>query len=614
PSNFRDANINDHDAIWNLTSALSPRLLNQAVVQVAHRAFDFPSVSYEPHLQIANTLDFGRHFNGINADQEARVELGDSLSYVRGSHTLAFGGDFSYDHIGFSYDPFDPAYAVFPNLSAFLGVAPFASPFAVVFGFSEASDGTRPPVPAGFSGPANLPIFNAQTHPDNAAESYSLYAQDQWRATRKLTINYGLRWDLDHMPPRYFATYYKNFQPRAGVAYSALQDRLVLRAGAGRYQGQAYSVPYLIAMVAGQDSAFGLVRPNENYSVSTGTLHSPFYSNPALATAALLQFLRTGSYPVLNPSNFTPAQQFISTIKRFNHGGPFSYQWNAQIDFQISRSTTLSVSYFALRGLFLPSAIGGNVAPANLALANGKADYAIAPGSTVPRTLNPLVSPLSFFYDASGQSSYQSGTLTLAKRFSRYYSFTANYTWSHTIDSGGDPSLNGTPEDPYRRHLEKANSKQDVPQRFVAMLTADAPPHGWLRNFRLALIESAQAASFYTVYAGSDANHDGNANTDRVGLVGRDTYRGDPLANLDVRLARRFPFNEKLNAEVVAEAFNIANTLNVTDINTVYGGANPIGAIPRHFGDGAPAPLASFGSIRAANAPRQLQLAVRLKF
>jgi hypothetical protein len=614
PSNFRDAGIDDNAMVLNITSAVSARLINQGLFQFAHRSFDFPSVTYEPHLQIANTLDMGRHFNAVNGDRETRVELGDSLSYVLGSHTISIGGDFSYDHIAFYYDPFDPAYAVFPNLSAFLGTAPFASPFAVVFGFSQAADGTRPAAPAGFSGPANIPVFNQQTHPGNAAESYALFTQDQWRPTRKLTVNYGVRWDLDHMPAQFFETYYKNFQPRAGIAYSLLGDRLVLRAGAGKYQGQAYSVPYLIAMVAGQDSAFGLVRANEDYSVSTGTLHSPFYSNPAVATATLLQFLKTGVYPVLNNANFSPAQQFISTIKRFNHGGPFSYQWNAQVDFQINKSTTLSASYLGLRGLFLPSAIGGNVAPTNLTLANGKADYAIAPGSTVARTLNPLVSPLSFFYDASAQSSYQAGTLTLAKRFSRYYSFTVNYTWAHTIDSGGDPSLNGTPEDAYRRYSEKANSKQDVPQRFVAMLAAEAPDLGWLRNFRVALVESAQAASFYTVFAGTDVNHDGNANTDRVGTLGRNTYRGDALENLDVRITRLFRLREKLTAEFIAEAFNIANTLNVTDVNTVYGGANFIGTVPRSFGDGAPSPLPSFGSIRATNPPRQLQLALRLKF
>ena len=71
---------------------------------------------------------------------------------------------------------------------------------------------------------------------------------------------------------------------------------------------------------------------------------------------------------------------------------------------------------------------------------------------------------------------------------------------------------------------------------------------------------------------------------------------------------------DKLTAEFTAEAFNLTNTLNVTDINTVYGAANAIGTVPRNFGDGAPAPFPSFGSIRATNPPRQLQLALRLKF
>ncbi|HEV2689358.1 MAG TPA: TonB-dependent receptor, partial [Bryobacteraceae bacterium] len=287
PSNFRNATINDHDVTLNLTSALSTRLLTQTLFQFAHRSFDFASVTYEPHLQIANTLDMGRHFNAINGDREARVEIGDNLSYARGKHTFTLGGDLSYDHINFAYDPFDPAYAVFPNLNGFLGKPPFPGPFAVVFGFAEGPDGTRPPAPQGFTGPANIPIFNQQVHPDNAATNYGLFAQDQWRPAPKLTINYGIRWDVDHMPVRFFQTYYKNFQPRAGIAYSLFHDRMVLRAGAGKYQGEAYSVPYLIAMVAGEDSAFGLVRANEDYSVSTGTLHSPFYSNPAQATATL---------------------------------------------------------------------------------------------------------------------------------------------------------------------------------------------------------------------------------------------------------------------------------------------------------------------------------------
>ncbi len=499
PSNFRNATIDDHDAIWNLTSTLSPHLLNQALVQFAHRAFDFPPVSYEPHLEIANTLDIGRHFNAINADQEARVEFADSLSYVRGSHTFTFGGDFSYDHIGFFYDPFDPAYAVFPNLSAFLGVAPFAGPFAVTFGFSEGADGTRPPAPPGFTGPANLPIFNAQTHPDNASQSYALYAQDQWRATKKLTVNYGLRWDLDHMPPQYFDTYYKNFGPRAGVAYSLLNDRMILRAGAGRYQGEAYSVPYLIAMVAGEDSDFGLVRANEDYSVSTNTLHSPFYSNPALATSTLLQFLKTGELSGAEPDQFQPRaavhlddqalQSWRAVQLSMERPGGFPDQPHHDALGELLRFDA---------GCFCRAPSAAMLRPPISRFLTGEPTTPLRLARRSRVLSIRSISPLSFFYDASGQSSYQSGTATLNKRFNRYYSFTGNYTWSHTIDSGGDPSLNGTPQDAYRRNLEKANSKQDVPQRFVALLAAEAPERGWLRNFRFALIESAQAASFYT--------------------------------------------------------------------------------------------------------------------
>ncbi|HYL77952.1 MAG TPA: TonB-dependent receptor [Bryobacteraceae bacterium] len=613
PSNFRDAHIDDHALTANVLSTFTPHLLNQGLLQFAHRDFEFPSVTYEPHLQIANTLDLGRHFNAVNAARETRFEAADSLSLAMGRHTIRLGGDISTARDHFFYDPFDPAYAVFPNLNAFLGKAPFGSPFfAVTFGFAEGADGTRPAAPKGFTGPANLPTFDRVVRPSNEQTNYALFAQDQWRATPKLSINYGLRWDVDLMPSRYFEHYYKAFQPRAGVAY-AVSDRVTLRAGAGYYQGQAYSLVYLIAMVAGLDSAFGPIRPGD-YGVSQNTLHSPFYSNPALATQALIGFLSSGVYPNLNPSNFAPAQQFISTIKRFNHGGPYSYQWNGQMDVRVSRDWALSVIYLGVKGQALPSAIGGNVAPTNLTLPNGKADYAIAPGVPVTRTLNPLMSPLSFFFDATAQSIYHAGTASLTKSFSSYYALTVNYTLSKVIDNSSDPSLNGFPEDPYRRFLERANSKQNVPQRFTGTFLAEGPAHGWLRDFRLAFTTAASSGNYYTIYAGMDVNHDGNANTDRVGTLGRETYRGDPLVNFDLRLARRIRLGERLDAEVIAEAFNVCNTLNVTDINTVYGAANFIGAVPTHFGQSVPAPLPSFGAIRATDPPRQIQLALRLKF
>ena len=612
PSNFRNANIDDHAGTVNWTYTFSPNTINQTMLQFANRDFNFPSNTDQPHLQIANTLDMGRHFNAIDGYNEFRFEASDAVTWVKGTHMFRVGGVVSPVSEHFYYDPFDPAYIVFPNLNGFLGLAPFNAPYIVTFGFSEMPNGNRPNAPAGFTSQANFTAYSSYIHQSTALTSVGAFAQDQWRISRKLTLNYGVRWDANLMPEFAFERYYKSFQPRAGIAYS-LSDRITLRVGAGEFQGQAYSLVYLMAMVAGQDGQFGLPQGN-TYAVFNNVLHNPFYSNPALATPAALQFLHSGVYPVLSPANFSPAQEFVSTVKRYNHGGPYSYQYNAQVDVKLSHDLVLSLNYLGARGLELPSAYGGNVAPTTLTLPDGRANYALSASNPTTNMIDPLVSPLSLFFDAAGQSTYNGATASLVKRFSDHFSVNANYTWSHTIDDSADPSLNGYSQDPYRRYLERANSKQDVPQRFVTTWLMQGPARGLLREVRFAITGTAQSPAFYTIYAGQDINHDGNANTDRVGLLGRETYRGDRLVDFDLRLSRTLRVWEKVKAEVIAEVFNVANTLNVIDINTVYGAGTLTGALPTHFGQSVTAPLGSFGSIRATDPPRQMQFALRFQF
>ncbi|MBX9603108.1 MAG: TonB-dependent receptor [Bryobacteraceae bacterium] len=613
PSNFRNARIPDHAAIANLTTAYSASVLNQASFQFAVRSFGFPSATFEPHLQISNTLDMGRHFNAIERARERRFDFSDTLSWTRGRHVIRAGGVVSHTSDTFTYNPFDPGYAIFPNLNAFLGRGFGATPFAVVFGYVAGANGERPPALPGFPGPANLPAFERIVNTANSQANFGLFVSDQWSVNNRLQVNYGVRWDADLLPERYYERYWKAVQPRAGASFR-VSDRITLRAGGGFYQGQAYTLVYLIEQVAGQDSTFGAVRANENYAVSSGTLHTPFFANPALATANLLQLTRTGRYPALRPGNFAPAQQFFTTNKRDHRGGPRSYQWNAQTDVRLPGSVALTLAYLGARGLGLPSSFAGNIAPAQARLPNGKNDYAIAPNVPVPRTLNPLVAPLSLFFDAQAQSSYHAGTAVLSQRLGGRLYWSANYTWSKTLDNSSDPSLNGFPEDPYNRALERSVSRQHAAHRLVAVLSAEAGPRGWLRDFRASLVSTAQSANYFTVLAGSDANRDGNTNTDRVGTLGRNTYRGDSLLNLDVRVSRVFRAGERLRVEAIAEMFNLTNTVNVTDLNMVYGSPGFIGAEPRRFGQPVAAPLASFGSIRAVEAPRQAQLALRIQF
>jgi hypothetical protein len=249
-----------------------------------------------------------------------------------------------------------------------------------------------------------------------------------------------------------------------------------------------------------------------------------------------------------------------------------------------------------------------------LKLPDGENDYAIAPGVPVPRVINPLVSPLALFSDNVGQSNYHAGTLTLNKRFNRHYSLMANYTWSKSIDNTGSIAIPDMSEDVYRRDLERALSKQHVPHGFVASLTAEGPQNTWLRDFRFSLISRIDAAAFYTVYAGLDANHDGNPLSDRVGTLGRSTLKGDNFVNFDIRVSRGFRLSERMRVEVIGEAFNLFNTLNVTEVNTVYGAPELIGPEPKSFGQKVTAPLADFNSVRAIAPPRQIQFALKLTF
>jgi hypothetical protein len=284
------------------------------------------------------------------------------------------------------------------------------------------------------------------------------------------------------------------------------------------------------------------------------------------------------------------------------------------VDYALARDLSLSIGYLGVRGLNLSSGAALNVAPAQLQLANGKSDYAVAPGVPVTRVVDPTFSPLTLFFDDVGQSVYHAGTVTLTKRFSRLYAFTANYTWSKAIDNSGSTAIADNPEDPYRRDLERALSKQHVPHRFVANFMVEGPQQTWMHDFRLSLISTLADAHYYTVFAGFDVNNDGNPLTDRPGRTGRSTFKGDGYANFDLRLSRTFRLSEKAHAEVIAEAFNLFNTLNVTEVNSVYGAPEFIGAEPREFSKPVPAPLSSFGTIRAIAAPRQIQFGFRVTF
>jgi hypothetical protein len=135
---------------------------------------------------------------------------------------------------------------------------------------------------------------------------------------------------------------------------------------------------------------------------------------------------------------------------------------------------------------------------------------------------------------------------------------------------------------------------------FMSEVPKDVAVLGRLKFAALVTLESGR---FFTVFAGADANGDGNPNSDRHGLLGRNTLEGPGYRSVDVRLAREFPVGGRARAEVSVDVFNVFDRTNIRDLNTVWGSFNP--AVP---------PIASFNTPRDVFNPRQAQVGLKVRF
>jgi len=234
-------------------------------------------------------------------------------------------------------------------------------------------------------------------------------------------------------------------------------------------------------------------------------------------------------------------------------------------------------------------------------------------------------------------------TLQAIERMGKYFRLDANYTYSHIIDNGNFTTFINLPQNQFDNRSERGNSNQDVRQRFVANFSANTPDHGILRNFGFSGIVTIQTGRPFTEFVGGDANGDTNPVTDRVGVIGRNTYIGDPLRTVDLRVSRYFQLGEGKRLDLMFDAFNLFNRQNVDEVFSVYGSPIFCGGVPQHFGDApslqaqagqavcpafapppgivvpatfAVPPIANtnFGTPRTMLNPRQLQFALKFTF
>lgn len=460
--------------------------------------------------------DYQDILNNCGASQFADnvYQANDSVSLVRGKHTLKFGGgfralQFNTRRLTQSSGEFD-----FNALETSLNGSGGYAVASALFGLVDAGTLNY--------GHSNGPRYKA----------FSLYGQDTYKATQHLTLTYGLRYDLT-LPAResqdrfsevdptlpnagaggilgaytYYGsgpgrnglhrlqdTYTKAFGPRVGFAYS-INDKTVLRGGYG-----IFYEPLKEGSFADQD---GLGFFNiENLSVGNG---APFQID--------------NGFPHIQPPSgpFTPEGQNgnggVLLVPR-NSGRPGDIQsWNLDVQRQITKNLQASVAYVGSKGTHLPAlniipnqvnpsylTLGSELLMDSSCLAAGTCPRAIAAGIKLPYPtftgpVNQAIRPFpqygdfnqednSFTPDRTGNSTYHSMQAQVNKRFAQGLSFLVSYTVAKNIsdaDSQG-PGVQGfiganawIGQNSYDRRAEKSVSVLDTPQRLVASFFYDLP-------------------------------------------------------------------------------------------------------------------------------------------
>ena len=672
PSSGHDVFVRDQAVVGTVTSQLRNNLVNSALGQFARRHYNFPGDTGQPNLDIPNSILLGHNFGVLDNIFENREQATDSMDWVKGAHVMRFGADVNFVQNYVTWPGFTPMRIVLPGINCLVDFANFTAGTSIpdspdpgnICPLAPDENGVPivfwgSPLGTALQGEAGFPAFPPSIPTDwqnaylpsqtaNFSETlnhsyYGFFWQDQWRVNPKLTFNYGVRYDFEAGLSKQINPHYNGIQPRIGLAY-APNNKTVIRAGFGLFDDR-YNLSFLFITQPQRPAIIpGVTIPGvrEGADRATWALNQlpfgiPGAPSPAEVAAALVT---TGQFIV--PNIITAPTTVGDGLVDHNSKIPYSEQANLEIDREIGGGFAVSAGYMFVAAHHLVRAENLNVCPVTGATTPVGS---CAPGGAPPPDWpvgknyynNGVLYPAGLLYytDNSGNSVYHGLTLQANKRAGRWVGFNANYTFSHTLDDGTFTTFVSTPQDLYNRSEERATSNQDVRHRFVANFVIDGPSNTFLRQFQLSGITTIQSPRPFTLFVGFDANGDTNPVTDRVGDAPRNSYQGDSLKAIDLRLSRFFKLSkvrEGARLDLAIDAFNLFNRPNVDEVTSVYGTYNFCsGLVPVRYKDsvstmienfqvggcpaaGPPVPNPSFGGPRTMLNPRQLQLSARFSF
>ncbi len=539
-------------------------------------------------------------------DEQRQVNLVDNVAVTKGSHQMKFGVDYRW-------------------------LAPFSVPYAYrqffeFSGFSATSGGLL----------SGIPLFaetGAAQSDSLRSRNFSLYAQDSWKATPRLTLTYGLRWDVNPaltganlandpfnvtglngpstlaLAPRgtpLYQTTWGNVAPRLGLAY-----QLGRRPGWGTVLRAGWGIFYDL----GQGSLGGVSSyfPYNVYSIlPSGTT---FPLSPANAAAPPF---------TTNP----PVGTILATVS--NQKLPRSYQWNVALEQELGRDQSLSVTYIG--------ALGRDLLRVS-ELQNLSPNFAFI-GLT----------------DNSATSDYHALQVKFQRRLARGLQALASYTFSHSIDNAstdafatylnspvsvGSPNIDRGDSDFDIRHAFTTGFTYAIPSPAAArsvrtifggwsldgfVLARSAPPvdivepqfqgNGIALDPRPNIVPGVPLVLYGSGYPGGKIINGAAftpAPADTQGDLGRNVLRAFDATQADIALQRVFRIREHAGLRLRGEFFNIFNHPNFGSPNNML--TSPLFGYSMQTlanGLGTGGANGGFNPLYQIGGPRSVQLALKL--
>ena len=543
---------------------------------VAFETFDTSFLKYGPE---------GRN-------QTRQLDFADDLDWMAGTHEMKFGAD--YRSIFLNATP--------PGLETFFLAQSVQSVLSTGTGFLEVTSYNR----------ASRLV----------SRSLSLYAQDTWKVSPRLTLTYGARWELSPAPagrgattlaswenpgdPAEFtlapsgspvwSTTYWNLAPRIGVSYSL--DRastFVLRAGWGIF--------YDLGM--GQVGMLATTFPN-SFAAPLATVSVPVQNlSPFLPTTTL-------GPPYPGAYGFSPDLAL-----------PRSYEWNVALEKSIGASQTVSITYVGQAGRKLLRDVG---------------------------YFQPNSNFQSYFYltGNNAHSNYDALELQYSRPLATRLQVLASYTWSHSLDNSSSDVVSGA-NTVISAAKDYASSDFDVRQSVSGALVFRVPgarsgllglaTGGWsfdivvvarsgfpfnglifvqspVQGYAYIRPDVVPGQPFWVADPAAPGRKILNAAAFHVppagpqGTEGRNDIVGFPLAQADFSVARKFSLSERLALQFRADAFNVFNHPNFSNPQAII----PYGPLELQSTSMLNQGLGGLNPLFQEGGPRSLQLSLHLSF